>query len=90
MDSAAAFGKLVRARREALGLSQEQFAADSYLHRTEVSLIERGRKDVRLETACYLARSLGVAPAELLDGLRIDELEPRPRPRKRRRARPDE
>jgi transcriptional regulator with XRE-family HTH domain len=87
VESAVAFGLLVKARREALGVSQAQFADECLLHRTEISLIERGCRDVRLETVCSLARALEISASELLGGLDIDALEPRVRPTKGRRRR---
>jgi|GEM_PF-1097659 len=85
MESAVAFGRLFRARRNAMGLSQEAFADSIDYHRTEISIIERGLRDVRLETICHLARGLGITPSELLDGLDLNALEPRIRPMKGRR-----
>jgi len=37
------------------------------LHRTEISLLERGERDPRLSTIVRLARCLGVPPSTLLD-----------------------
>jgi transcriptional regulator with XRE-family HTH domain len=44
-------------------------ASASGLHRTEISLLERGVRDVRLSTIVRLARGLGIPPAELLADL---------------------
>jgi transcriptional regulator with XRE-family HTH domain len=66
-----AFAENLRAVRLGLGLSQERLASLSRLHRTEISLLERGEREPRLNTIVRLARGLGVAPAELLHG--IDE-----------------
>ena len=60
------FGLLVRGLREARGLSQEGLADAAGLHRTHISLIERGRRSVRLETVERLATALAVQPAELM------------------------
>ncbi len=57
-----------RCRRNA-GRSQEALGFAARLHRTEVSLLERGERDPRLSTIVRLARALGVTPAELLDGI---------------------
>jgi transcriptional regulator with XRE-family HTH domain len=64
--------KNVRRAREAAGLSQEELGARAKppLHRTEISLIERGQRDVRLSTLLRLSRALKVEPADLLDGIR--------------------
>jgi transcriptional regulator with XRE-family HTH domain len=60
---------LRRCRREA-GLSQERLAELCDLHRTEIGLLERGKRSPRLETLVRLARALGLSsPSELLDGI---------------------
>lgn len=60
------FGARVRAKREALGWSQEDLAAESGLHRTYVSALERGRRNVGLLNVAAIARALGCRPAELV------------------------
>lgn len=65
------FAKNLRARREALNLSQEALAEACNLHRTEISLLERCKRSPRLETLVILSRGLELSsPAELLDGIR--------------------
>ncbi len=54
-----------RLRREK-GWSQEALAFESGLHRTYISGIERGVRNPTLLILDKLAKSLGVAPAELL------------------------
>ena len=63
------FAANLRRRREQAGLSQEALGFASKLHRTEVSLLERGERDPRLSTVVRLARGLGVSVGELLDGV---------------------
>lgn len=62
-----AFGLRVRALRQARGLSQEQLAEQADLHRTYVSSLERGQRNVGLDNIMALARALGVPPARLFD-----------------------
>jgi transcriptional regulator with XRE-family HTH domain len=62
-------GKNVAALRKKAGYSQEELAFRADVHRTEVSLIERGKRDPRLDTLVKLARALGVAPAILITGI---------------------
>ncbi len=64
------FGLRLKELREAAGFSQEKLADVAELHRTHVSLIERGARSVRLETVEKLARALKVQPAKLMP--RID------------------
>jgi transcriptional regulator with XRE-family HTH domain len=63
------FGDCLRARRLEAGLSQERLAFASGLHRTEISLLERGARDPRLSTISRLAQALGTDAAELVDGM---------------------
>lgn len=61
-----AFGLAVRARREAIGISQEALASKARIHRTYVGSVERGERNVTLRSIYLLAGALGVSPAELL------------------------
>lgn len=61
-------GNLRRARRRA-GYSQEQLAKLSSLHRTEIGLLENGRRLPRVDTLMRLAGSLEVGAEELLRGM---------------------
>ena len=63
------FGQRVRTLRLERGLSQEALADAADLHRTHISLIERGGRSVRLETVAAVAAALGVQPAELMPRL---------------------
>jgi transcriptional regulator with XRE-family HTH domain len=63
------FGQRVRVLRIQRGLSQEALADAARLHRTHISLIERGERSMRLETLAALALALGVQPSELLPKL---------------------
>ncbi|MFJ2202919.1 helix-turn-helix domain-containing protein [Streptomyces violaceusniger] len=63
------FGAQVRALREQAGLSQEELAHAAGLHRTYVSGIERGRRNVGLDNIVALATALGVTAATLLRGV---------------------
>lgn len=64
------FAANMRAARVRLGLSQEALGHAAGLHRTEISLLERGARDPRLVTIVRVARALKLAPAELLGGVR--------------------
>jgi len=61
-----AFGRVVRTRREACGLSQEELAALAGIHRTYVSSIELGKVRLGLEIAKKVALGLGVTLSELI------------------------
>lgn len=65
-EVAAEIGRRVRARREALGLSQEKLAHSIGLHYSTVSHIERGDRSLRVISILRLAEGLGCDPAELV------------------------
>ncbi len=60
-------GEVIRARRTALGLSQEAFAERCKLHRTYAGSVERGERNVTLVNIARIATALGVPPSVLLD-----------------------
>ena len=60
------FAENLRRIRIATGLSQETLADRAGLHRTYVSSIERGRRNVSLTNIFLLAEALGVEPGDLL------------------------
>ena len=56
----------VKRLRTAAGLSQEALADRAGLHRTYISSIERGERNVSIENIFALAKALAVDPRELL------------------------
>jgi transcriptional regulator with XRE-family HTH domain len=60
-------GHNLRLHREALGLSQEAFAAEVLdVHRTRAGAIERGERNLTLQTVEKIAERLRLDPLELL------------------------
>ena len=62
------YGRNLRRIRKERGLSQETLAFRAEVHRTEVSLLERGKRDPGVNMTLRLAGALGVNPGELLVG----------------------
>ena len=62
-----AFGHRVRVLREGRQLSQEQLAEVAGLHRTYISSVERGQRNVGFDNIVRLAVALGVTPATLFE-----------------------
>jgi ribosome-binding protein aMBF1 (putative translation factor) len=60
------FGAVVRSLRRGLGLSQESLAERADLHRTYISDVEGGARNVTLKSLERLARALEVSAATLL------------------------
>ncbi len=65
-DIAKQFGKKVRKYRIMRKLSQEELAHRAQLHRTQITLIESGKRCPRLDTIYKLATALNIQPEELL------------------------
>ncbi len=63
------FGRRVREKRTALGLSQEAFADKCKLDRTYISGIERGKRNVALRNIDAIAQALDLSIAELMEGV---------------------
>lgn len=51
------------------GLSLSQIADHAEVHRTHVSLILRGKRDIQVSTLLKLASAFGVKPSALLEGV---------------------
>lgn len=66
------FGDLIRRRRLKIGLGQEALADKAGLHRTHVSLLERGRRMPTLEVIRKLAAGLDTTMASLMKELERD------------------
>lgn len=60
------FGEHLREMRTAKGFSQEALADAAGLHRTYISSVERGERNVTLETIEKLAKALGISMAKLM------------------------
>jgi transcriptional regulator with XRE-family HTH domain len=71
------FARNLRRLREAHGLNQEELAVRADIHRTQISLIEGGRRMPRLDTLVKLAGALGVTANDLLDGIAWEPTEQR-------------
>jgi transcriptional regulator with XRE-family HTH domain len=67
-DSRRLFGDRVRVLRLKAGISQEELAARSGLHRTYISSVERGQRNISLTNIHSLADALGVDVQELFEG----------------------
>jgi transcriptional regulator with XRE-family HTH domain len=64
------FAVNLKRARQAKGVSQEELGFSCDLHRTEISLLERGGREPRLGTLLKLSEALDVSPEELSAGIR--------------------
>lgn len=63
---AQAVGRAIRRRREGQGISQEELAHRAGVHRTYVGGVERGERNITVESLNKFAAGLGVQPSEIL------------------------
>ncbi|MCY8065417.1 helix-turn-helix transcriptional regulator [Bacillus haynesii] len=61
------FGRMVRHKRMNLGISQEELAFSSGLHRTYISDVERGTRNVSIDSIEKIANALSIPPKDLFD-----------------------
>lgn len=69
MDIAAQIGENLAHARKRTGLSQEELGVMASLHRTEVSLLERGQRLPRIDTIIKLAGALEIPIEGLIEGI---------------------
>lgn len=65
------FGSVLRQRRVDCGLSQEELGFNTDLHRTYISLLERGLRQPTLGTVFVLAAAIGWEPERLVKETRL-------------------
>jgi transcriptional regulator with XRE-family HTH domain len=66
------FGLAIKQRRGELGISQEELAFRSGLHRTYISDIERGSRNLSLENIEKLAKALEITISTLFANYGIE------------------
>jgi XRE family transcriptional regulator, regulator of sulfur utilization len=69
VDIAARFGENLARCRKRADLSQEELGVRASLHRTEISLLERGTRLPRIDTAIKVAGALEIPLDELIEGI---------------------
>jgi transcriptional regulator with XRE-family HTH domain len=69
MSVAERFGRNLFLARRRADMSQQQVAERARVHRTEVGLLENGKRVARVDTLMKLSAALEVDPAELLKGI---------------------
>ncbi|NET31356.1 MAG: helix-turn-helix transcriptional regulator [Cyanothece sp. SIO1E1] len=75
LDIKQRFGLAIRQRRSELGISQEELANRANLHRTYISDIERGTRNLALENIETLAKALNISVSTLFANYGIEESE---------------
>ncbi len=62
-------GRRVRRRRRAIDMTQEELAFRAGIHRTQITLIEKGRRMPYLYTLVKIAGGLGISTCQLFEGI---------------------
>lgn len=65
-DPQVLLGQAIRARRLAIGLSQDKFADLVGMHRAYYGALERGRWNITVQTLLRVAGGLGVSAATIM------------------------
>lgn len=71
MDVAKHLGARIQKLRIEKGLSQEELAFEADLHRTYISHVERGSRNITVLGLCKIAKGLKMEPYEVLKGLKL-------------------
>lgn len=61
------YGEKLRTLRKAKGLSQEELGFKSSLHRTYISEVERGRRNISIVNIAKIAKAIGIKIKEFFD-----------------------
>jgi transcriptional regulator with XRE-family HTH domain len=69
MEPRQRFAQSLRKARQAKRISQEELGFRCSLHRTEISLLERGGREPRLGTIIKLCAALETTPDDLCAGI---------------------
>ena len=62
----AVVGNNIKNYRKRLGISQEELAEKAGLHRTYIGGIERGERNITLDSLQVIAVALNIAPVKLI------------------------
>lgn len=71
MDISKKLGARIQKLRQEKGFSQEELAFESDLHRTYISHVERGSRNITVIGLCKIAKGLGMKPSDVIEGIRL-------------------
>lgn len=71
MNVAERLGARIQKLRLEKGLSQEELAFEAGLHRTYISHVERGSRNITVIGLCKIAKGLKIQPADILQNIKI-------------------
>jgi transcriptional regulator with XRE-family HTH domain len=70
MNIAVEVGKRIRLAREAMGISQENFAIKNCIARTYYGRVERGEQAVSIKVLFTIAKGLDIEVGDLFPGIK--------------------
>lgn len=62
-------GENIKRARVGRGISQEELAFRCMLHRTYISSVERGERNIGFLNLIKVAKALEISPSELIEGI---------------------
>lgn len=71
MNIAKRLGARIQELRLEKGLSQEALAFEAGLHRTYISHVERGSRNITVIGLCKVAKGLKVSPSDILKNIKL-------------------
>jgi transcriptional regulator with XRE-family HTH domain len=71
MNISKQLGAKIQKMRLEKGLSQEELAFEAGLHRTYISHVERGSRNITVIGLCKVAKGLKIKPSEIIEGLKL-------------------
>jgi len=63
-------GENIRNARHLLKISQEELAFRSMLHRTYISSVERGERNISFLNLLKISKALEISPSNLIEGIK--------------------
>jgi transcriptional regulator with XRE-family HTH domain len=67
MDMKVAIGERIAKLRKAQKLSQQQFSYDAEVERSYLTHVEKGRKNISIETLVKITKALGISLKDFFD-----------------------
>ena len=67
MDIKVAIGERIAQLRKAKKLSQQKFSYEAEIERSYLTHVEKGRKNISVETLVKITKALGISPKDFFD-----------------------
>jgi transcriptional regulator with XRE-family HTH domain len=74
MDMQVAIGERIAKLRKAKNLSQQQFSYDAEIERSYLTHVEKGRKNISVETLLKITKALDISLKDFFDSKEFSKL----------------